>query len=50
MDGTTHCLNCGNEFMENYEFEFHLCTDCISDATCEFMSKSEFYQAWRELE
>ena len=49
IDGSTHCLNCGNEFMEDYEFEFNLCTDCISDATCKFMRKSDNYKKWIEL-
>ena len=49
IDGHTHCLNCGNEYMTDYEYEFNLCTDCISDATTKLMSESDNYLKWIEL-
>jgi hypothetical protein len=50
LNGKTHCLNCGNEYIEECEFQFNMCTDCISDATTQLMRQSENYVSWREIE
>lgn len=51
IDGETHCLRCGNEYMEGYEYIFHMCTDCLSDASDMLMGTQpkKTYKQWRLL-